>query len=275
MRVSDGIGHRSVSQLQTWSKCSYDHFLSRVARVPQRTATWFVQGTAAHGALEAYERAYRSLTAEEVADLFEFYWDADMAKNEAKQPDHKMWMVGGRASRDTDITKRRALGRQQCIDYVHLNTPDDDWIPTEFVPGEPAVEVPFELDLGGVKVVGFIDAVMENRVTGQLRPRDLKTGTKQPIDPYQLATYKIAIEEMAGVSVVDGEWWMCKDGKATDPFPLTRYTREVVTEWYVRMDRSEKAGNYLANPGDGCFTCTSKPYCEYVNPNPLTWQEAA
>lgn len=261
------VKHRSVSQLQTWSKCSYDYFLSRVARVPQRTAAWFVQGTAVHAAIELYEKSYRSLTADEVAAVFEWHWDADLAKNEAKQPDHSMWMVGGRKRRETDLQTRRELGRQQSIDYVNLNAPGDAWMPTEFVPGQPAVEIEFSLDLGGVKVVGYIDAVMEELATGRLRPRDQKTGTKQPIDPFQLATYKIAIEEMTGVEVTDGEWWMCKNGAATEPFPLGRYDRDAVTEWYVRMDESEKAGHYLANPGDHCFTCTSKPYCQYATPD--------
>jgi hypothetical protein len=264
-----------VSQLQSFAKCGEAYRLERVAKAPQRTAAWFVQGTAVHSAIEAYERSYRTLSPDLVAEQFEWYWDLDMARAETDQPDHTMWMVGGRKKRDTDISQRRALGRQQAIDYAVLNTPYDDWLPTELVPGEPAVEVPFTLDLGGVTVIGFIDSVLEHRHTGQLRPRDAKTGTKQPTDPYQLATYKIAVEELTGQTVIDGEWWMCKDGKATDPFPLSRYTREKVAAWYVKMDRSERDGNYLANPGDHCFTCTVKPYCEYVNQYPLTWQEAA
>lgn len=40
------------------------------------------------------------------------------------------------------------------------------------------VEAGFELDFDGIKVNGFIDLILENRVTGELRVRDIKTALR-------------------------------------------------------------------------------------------------
>ena len=263
---------RSVSQLQKLATCGHSYYLQKVLRVPQRTAAWFIQGTAVHAALELYESSWRSISEDEALAAFEWHWDHDMAEAEAKQPDHKMWMVGGRAKRETDIEKRWKLGRQQVLDYIGHNPPSGGLlVPVEIIPGEAAVEVGFEIDFDGVKVLGYIDCIKQDTRTGELIPEDWKTGSKLPKDPYQLATYGLAVTELTGQKCDWARWWMCKDNDAL-PMELTPYPWEVVTEWYHKADRIINEGLYLGNPSDDtCFTCTSKPYCNLIQPNPLPW----
>ena len=262
-------GHRSVSQLQNYSSCAHAWWLQRVVRVPQKTAGWFLQGTSVHAAVEAYELSERQMSLSEAEAVFDAAWAVDLAEMEQKQPDPKMWMVGGKKSRDTDLSQRWEKGRQQVADYVRGNPTDDEWQPAQLVPGEPAVEVPFELDLEGVKVVGFIDSVLEHRETGALRVRDVKTGSKLPDNPFQFATYKLAVEEITGFIPETGVYWMCKDGGDTKPYQLARFSRDLVTAWYTEMDTAVKKEVFPGNPGSHCFTCTVRPYCHYDNPNPL------
>ena len=63
-------GHRSVSQYTTYVQCGEAYRLERVAKAPQTPAAWFVQGTAVHAAVEAYELSYRALTAAEAVKVF-------------------------------------------------------------------------------------------------------------------------------------------------------------------------------------------------------------
>lgn len=265
-------GARSVSQLQTLAKCGHAYYLEKVLRTPRRTAAWFVQGNAVHSAIQAYEGSWRTLSPDAAVTVFGAQWDRELAEAEAKQPDHSMWMVGGRKKRETDLKDRRELGRKQVVDYIEANPRGGTrLVPTEIIPGEAAVEVGFELDFDGVVVVGYIDVILEDQETGVLLPRDWKTGSTTPADPFQMATYGLAIAELTGQKVEWGDWWMCKDGKATAPLDLRPYPWEVVAKWYTTMDAMIKAGHYLGNPGDGCFTCTVKPYCNLVQPNPLPW----
>lgn len=261
-------GHRSVSQLNTMSNCGWAYYLEKVVRAPQRAAAWFVQGTAVHTAVQVYEESGRALVADEVAAIFEQAWDTDIAVAWEKQPDPKMWMVGGRAKVETDISNRRAKGRQQAIDYVMNNGPNEILLPAELAPGVPAVEVGFDIDFGGVRVIGYIDLVLEDRRTGELIVRDIKTGTKMPVGPFQFATYRVAVEQMTGQPVKWGDYWMCKDASSSPPMDLSLYTWAEVATWYKNMDAMVKDERFLANPGE-CFTCSVKPYCRYVSTNPL------
>jgi putative RecB family exonuclease len=264
-------GHRSVSQLGTMAGCGYAYYLDKVLRVPRRNATWFVQGSAVHVAVEAYELSLRSMSVEDALQAFEDAWGAEMAKERQRQPDPKMWMVGGKKTVQTDEEERRAKGRQQTADYITHNGPDHEWQPVEVLPGLPAVELGFELDFDGIKVVGYIDQVRQSRKTGKVRVVDVKTGTKMPESPYQFGTYAVAVAETLGFEVEDGTYWMCKDNKESKPKPLRMYTRDIVADWYRTMDKMIKDGNFLATPGGGCFTCTVRPYCKHEAANPIPW----
>lgn len=266
--------HRSVSQIENYSKCAYAFYLQRVLKVPQKAAGWFIQGKAVHTAIEAYEMSQRRMSVDDALKVFHGAWAHEQVEAEEKQPDHKLWLVGGQKTRDQDLYQRRVRGEQQVADYIDGNPPDDEWLPAEFVPGEPAIEVPFELDLGGVKVVGFIDSILEHQETGALRIRDVKTGTQKPTQPFQMATYKIAVEELTGFIPDSGVYWMCKDKQDAefDRRQFVSFSRDLVSAWYIEMDKSVKQGAFPGNPGN-CFTCTVRQYCHYDNPNPLPLPE--
>jgi putative RecB family exonuclease len=241
-------------------------------RTPQRTAAWFVQGSAVHESLEAYERSRRRISPDEAVDVFHASWDRILAEARRQQPDESMWMVGGRKKLETDITQRSATGAQQVIDYIGARPPGGGLAPTSFAPDELAVEVGFELDFDGIPVLGYIDVVHEEG--GRLVPEDWKTGAHMPADPYQLATYRWAIHHLTGEAPEWGQFWMCREKKAV-PVDLRPYTFERVCKWYRELAAGIEGGIYLGNAGDHCFTCTVAPYCDIKNPYPLIVPEAA
>ena len=259
---------RSVSQLQSLARCGEAYRLERVVRAPRRQAAWFVQGTAVHEAVVAYERSRRAVPLGEAQRVFEEVWHAELAAARERQPSDSMWMAGGRKSIAQDIEDRFQIGRGQVARYIKDHPPGAFPRPVE-IADEPALEVGFLIQFGTVKVLGYIDMIVEYP-DGEIRPRDLKTGTKKPSDPYQLATYALAVEDLLGVRPTVGEWWMAKDGQVK-PLNVARFTRRAVTDWYQTMDAIARAGKFLGNPGEGCFTCTVAPYCGLARENPLQW----
>lgn len=271
------IRRYSVSKLQGYTSCGMSHKLGRIDRVPQRTASWFVQGLAVHEAVDQYEKSERTMTVPEAVERYEAAWAAEMAKQLEKIPDTDRWTVGGRSKWKTDNDKRHELGAKQVEDYIIANQLGSTLQPARLFGDEPATEVGFLLSFEFpdviIQVIGYIDIVLWDEVKKMLMVRDLKTGVHVPADPYQMATYALAVEELTGQVVDWGDWWMSKDGKASAPLDMTdksRYGREAVKSWYRQLDTALQGEVFLANPGDACFTCMSKDYCPAI-PGTKTW----
>lgn len=254
----------SVSQIQDYAKCGLSYKLARIDKVPQLTAAWFVQGSAVHKAIEAYERSHRQMSLKDAEQTFYEAWESEVTKKLEDHPEESDWIPSGKRLRSTDLRVRREQGLDQVRGYILANPQDSDIRPTSLIPGEPAVEVGFMLDFDGVEVTGYIDAIMEERSTGRLFPEDWKTGRKTPAGNYQLATYKIAIESLTGQQVEYGRYWMCRDNKPL-VVDLRRFQREDVVDWYHQLARGIEQKIFLPNPSeDNCHTCLVKRHCREV-----------
>jgi putative RecB family exonuclease len=246
--------HRSVSQYTSFTKCGEMYRLEKVAKSPQLPAAWLYQGTAFHHASEYYEQGW--VTADEAVKLFYTYYDEEVRKALELEPNIRKWLTGGSTRGEVDIANRRERGAQQLVDYIQFlqaNRVKN----LEIYPGEFAIELPFELKLGTVRVVGFIDRVLEDG-----RPRDLKTGSKQPDTAFQLGVYGLAVEQELGIRPAFGDFYMAKNGgKLLPPEPLHMWTRERLTAYFQRIDTSIADGNFVPNPSDFCRICSVSPYC--------------
>lgn len=252
--------HRSVSQLTSYAGCGEAYRLERVARAPQTPAAWFAQGTAVHEAIERWERTYRAHSVEEAQAWYYEAWEREIEALLAKEPDVSNWQAPGRTKPETDLVNRMKRGAEQVAGYIEYSDRNPALTPFEYLPGEPTAEVPFDLDLDGVRVIGSIDLILADR-RGRLLVRDIKTGSRLPSSPIQLAVYRIAVEDLIGEAPAWGDYFMCKNNEPTKPYDLRVYTRQDVARWFLQMDRAEKAGNYLPNPGDHCKTCGVRRYC--------------
>ncbi|MDG9711125.1 RecB family exonuclease [Streptomyces sp. DH10] len=253
--------HRSVSQYQTFVRCGEAYRLEKVAKAPQTPAAWFHQGTAFHEAVELWEKSNRRHGPDQMAEWFETAWQREHAKALEVEPDTSKWLTGGKIKPAVDIERRHEKGLAQ-VDAYFWYAQEAEWKIWEPAEGIKAIELPFELDLDGVRVIGYIDQVVEYP-DGHLRVRDLKTGTKLPDTAFQLAMYDHALDDMFGVKPGFGDFYMAKNNAPTDPWNLQDYTREKITRWLKNMDQAVKLGLFLPNPGDACRTCNVRRFCDF------------
>ncbi|MFI6049022.1 RecB family exonuclease [Streptomyces violascens] len=257
---------RSHSQYNRYAQCGEAYRLERVERRPSNPAGWFVQGTAVHSGVEAYERSGRSLSRAQAAERYRESWERELTASLAKQGDTNQWMTGGFKSGSKDLADRRELGEHQVLDYIDYAEQSGESIWTT-PDGKPAIELEFSIHLGGVPVRGFIDQVVQTPYG--LTVRDIKTGTKKQSSALQLALYRRAIWDTYQVDVVWGDFFTCarkgrspKQGAPTEPYDLTRIDQHWLEAQYIAMDAAERNGVYLANPGDHCVTCGVSRFCK-------------
>lgn len=256
------VNHRSVSQLNSYSRCGLSYFLSRVAEgVSESPAAWSFQGVAVHKAIESFELSNRTASLGELFDIFTVEWNRLIESAKDREPNLDAWLTGGRKKTENDIRDRYSIGKSQIETYVNYCQTDPLEVWTLPDTGKPAIEVPFDIDVGGIRVVGYIDQIKQDPNTGDLLVRDIKTGSKKPHGYKQLVVYRYAIESLYSTPVLWGDYWMAKDGRPCDPIYLGGHARERIQAWFQMMDFAERNGIYLSNEGDHCRTCSVAPYC--------------
>lgn len=257
---------RSVSQLENFLRCPEGYRLEKIAKAPRAPAAWFAQGTSVHDAIERWEATGRIYGEAEVRQWWRTSWDAEIARMTEEEPDLSRWLTGGRTRADVDIQNREKKGETQALAYVDWALSQADrWRVLEYLPGEYACEVPFEMTLNGVLIVGYIDQIVEWQ-DGQVSPRDIKTGTKLPSSPRQLGVYRVAMQKTLGLDALYGDFYMSKNNDVTSPADLSRYTEERVTAWFTDLDAMVDQGRFIPNPGDICRVCGVARFCDLLGP---------
>lgn len=257
------LTHRSVSQYNTYNQCPMRYKLEKLDKVWQRPAAWLSQGTAVHAAYEAWERSGRTMSLEEMQQVFVDSYIESVGEQAEGTPNTEYWFASGPYKGPVDIERRFNIGLEQCeklIAWYEAHPDEKIWVTPD---GTPAIELPFEVTLNGVLVKGFIDAIMV-MPDGRLVVRDLKTGNL-PGDTFQLATYAAAMWSMYGVVITQGDYLMGKTGKPTLVYDLTETSPDEVGEKFKTMDESVKAGIFPASSDPKiCTMCSVKTSCEFA-----------
>ncbi|AGK87547.1 exonuclease [Mycobacterium phage HINdeR] len=258
--------HRSVSQLNQYNRCPYSYKLQRIDKEWQRPAAWTAQGSAVHEAIEAWENSHRTMSLQAMQQVFLTSYKKYINASCEITPNFQWWFASGPYDALKDIPRRMEIGLGQCekyINWVQKHTEEVIWFTPD---GTPAIELAFDIELDGIPVRGYIDAIIVVEVKPgvyQLRVRDHKTGN-QPGDDFQLGVYKVAIEIMYGESVPSGDYWMGKTGKATYPYDLTHWTRERVTARFKELESKISAGEFPPDPDpDKCKFCDVAFACSF------------
>lgn len=257
--------YRSVSQYNQYERCPYAYHLARREKAWRRPAAWLAQGVAFHEVAEVWLKARsegRTFTLEDAREAFRASYEREINQACATTPNLDFWFASGPYRGQDDITRRWGIGLGQVegFDGWLRDTQEVIWVTPD---GTPGIELEFDIDLDGVKVRGFIDAVLQMQ-DGNLLVRDYKTGNK-PGDDFQLATYKVAVEDMADVQVTTGEYWMARTSKPAKPFDLTGWTRERITEMFHRLDEDIRAERFDPKPDpQTCRFCDVAAACEYA-----------
>lgn len=243
---------RSVSQLNQYVRCPQAYKLGRIDKVWARPAAWLPQGTAFHAVAEEHEKrlnAGNPMTLDEAKDLFAAEYAAGINDLTDETPNFDWWFWSGPYNGERDIERRYQIGLEQVEKFVAWReSPGQEiWVTPD---GTPAIELAFNIELDGIMVRGFIDAVVW--VNKQLRVRDYKTGNS-PGDDFQLGVYALAVETLyPGFKVTTGDYFMAgkkgQPAKPTAPYNLTHWTREAVTARFHEVEARIQAGDFEPDP---------------------------
>lgn len=261
----------SVSQYNAFADpdkgCPWKWHLEKREKVWQRPAAWLPQGTAVHAALEEWERSGRTLSLQQIQDVFRRVYAEEVNGMLGVTPNLDYWFQSGPYDGEADIARRFRIGLEQ-VERLHrflTQRPEAIWVDDD---GNPGIEKSFELELDGLIVRGYIDRITALDIR-ELLVDDLKTGNS-PGGPFQLGTYKVAIEdEYPDVKVIGGRYLMAgKRGARNakyEQFDITEFTKESLSERFHRMDDEIRKGNIPAKPTpDKCRFCSVSYACEFA-----------
>lgn len=260
--------HRSVSQINTYLGCSEAYRLKYVDKppIPPMPAAWLAQGTAYHETVQVWEESGRSSLVNLTKTFHEKY-DTQIEKMKSQQPNLALWLKAPKKKTEDDIKERRDRGLKQIQDYVDYAEEN----PFYFVALDEwtlGIEVPFEINLGGIIVKGGIDQIQLIKAYPEhgVHVVDLKTGNRESAS-LQLGTYKVAVEKIFGWPVKKASFFYAKDSKLVglDTADLARYTEDYVTELYQALDRGIQNRVFIPNPGGQCLLCPVKKFCREFN----------
>lgn len=260
---------RSYSQLGSYDRCPYMYYLERIEKVWQKPAAWLPMGTAVHEAAERWELSHRTMGLEEAQQIFKDAYVRETNKYLDETPNPAYWFRSGPYKGPEDIIRRYGLGLEHVARYIRWYTekhPEEKPVilTAGAEEGRMLVEMPFVIELGGVKVRGFIDYVGWDD-NDRVIVRDNKTG-RLPGGSDQLATYAIAVEELypwVG-EVAQGDFFMTRTGKPTVPYMLTRVVKQQLAEDFATMDAGVEAGDFPAKPeASKCMFCSVRDSCKY------------
>jgi putative RecB family exonuclease len=266
---------RSHSQLSTYLHCGWEYRLKKIAKVTERPSVWLPGGSAFHTTTEAIDHAtWEIRTADELTlalywptweEEFDRNFEEEIEKLREQEPDETRWRTAGRTTKDKpngeDVAWWRAEGRAMVGRYLDWKISTVDTLRIAAVKGAPGIEVEVTVPVGGVPMRGFIDRVLEDPKTGVLMVMDLKTGSRTPDSPLQLALYSVQLEEMLGRSVTYGAFWMARKGVLTDPIDLSVWTNKNLGIIYRSLDSSIEQGLFLPNITSMCGKCGVREHC--------------
>lgn len=265
---------RSHSQLNDYLHCSWAYRLKRVKHYEERPSVWLAGGKAFHSVSEEFDLAtWQENDLSAWADpsawtaAFTEHFDRNLDETRENNPDESQWRTAGRKTKDKpngeDIAWWRENGPIFVNNYIQWRTSSADTLAIAAVESRAGVELEVDMPLGGVPMIGYIDRLMVDRKSGDLMVVDLKTGSRTPASPLQLATYSVQIERVVKRPVVWGAFFDARKGVLTDPIDLSTFTADNLGVIYSALDRTVTAGNFLPRIDSHCKACGVREFCVF------------
>lgn len=266
--------HISYSALSTYVDCGQKYYLTRVVKVSETPAWYFIGGSAIHTASEIIDGAWdRWKTLGDTSDtnlecrvLFKQEWDKHLADARTQNPDVPLseYKAGGRASKAYPLKENADWwldnGPQMVKNWLlwrqHSNM--QVWTPT---PDKEAVELGIDLPVGEFNLRMFIDRVFVTP-SGEMVVLDLKTGARTPTSDLQLAIYAAGIEKIFGVRPKYGTYWMAREGNTSQFIDLDYLPTDKILNVVSTFDIARKGGIFLPNLSN-CSYCNVAQHCEW------------
>lgn len=249
--------HASYSQLGSWNECQQRYVIEKAFHPAAVPSWYFIGGSSFHEATESWDLG-------QTDDLIGEYYsrlNVLIAEADAEEPDRSLWRAGGRRSKTYPDKETEQfwldVGPEWCQLYQDHFTHNDEPI-WESVEGIRGIELPFDVELGGVRVKGAIDRVRV--IQGELFLEDIKTGSGQP-NVLQLGLYKVAFEQAFGETPSFGRFWNPRKSGAGIPVNLDRYDKPMFDRLYAAFETQRRSGVIVPNLGPNCDRCDVRRYC--------------
>lgn len=268
--------HRSHSQLNNYLHCGHQYYLTRVRRYKEQPSVWLAGGKAFHTATEFLDHSIFEFGIPEDVSVIELFEDkfTDAFEGEldiirADFPDESTWRRAGRVTKDKpnkeDVLWWQSAGRKMIADYIAWWIENrETWEIATMPDGTPAIEIEVTQPLGGVPLRGYIDRLLRSKVDRRLVVTDLKSGSRTPASPMQLATYSVQAEPlMGGEQILWGAWYDARKGFLGEPINLSKWTEGLLGKVYGDLDRAIGSGVFLPNIDDHCKGCGVAKFCVY------------
>ena len=174
--------------------------------------------------------------------------------------------VSGRSSKEypnkEDAEFWQVKGPEWVQSYIDWRTTNTNWKIWKTPDGVPAIELGITPKFAGVPVKMVIDRVFE--VDGDLVVVDLKTSKVTPTSSLQLGFYKAGIQQVFGVDIKYGNYWMARQSGTGTMIDLTKYSQDMITYFVENFDKARKAGVFLPNTKN-CGWCGLSDHCQFTS----------
>lgn len=273
-RPTQRRNRRSVSQLKDYLHCSWAYRLKRIKKVQESPSVWLAGGKAFHEVSEGVDRLVWDEGVATLADLdvdsyvmhFEVLFGnmLDELSVETGVPIEKFRTAGRKTiakPRGEDADWWREAGADMVRKYIDWRRSTADSLVLAPVAGAAGIEVEVDMPLGGETMLGYVDRLFADASSGELLVVDLKTGSRTPQEPIQLATYALQLERLIKRPITWGAYYMAREGKLTDPIDLSGWDLDNLGLMYRNFGRGVDDAVFLPNLGSHCKACGVKDAC--------------
>ena len=268
--------HISYSALSTYVDCGQKYYLTRVVKVSETPAWYFIGGNAVHTASEEIDNNWSFYDEQATAntkssdllwsDLFRKEWDKHLKENAERYPDVPVseYKAGGRTSQAYPNKEDSRWWLDKGPDMVknwylwRKNNPMTIWTPEG---ADPAVELGIELPVNNYTLRMFIDRVFVTP-TGEMVVLDLKSGSRTPASDLQLGIYAAGIEKVFGVRPRYGAYWMARSGNTSELVDLDYLPSDRIISLVDSFDFARKNAIFIPNLSN-CSYCNVAQHCEW------------
>ena len=244
--------HFSFSQLAAFEKCPLQYKFNFILKVPVKGKAVFSFGKTMHKTLHLFlkEASIRKKgdlpKMSYISKLYEENWVDEWYENKKQKEEY------------------RKLGEEIIKNFYK-----------DFLKNPPkilkikdnlALEIPFNLKIGGNTLYGVIDRIDE--IEGEAIIIDYKTGkAKEKLDSgdkEQLLIYQIAGEEVLGINIKGLSYHYLNENKKVS-FLGSEKDKKKLKEKIIKEIEQIKKSNFDPTPGWQCKYCDFKDICDFAN----------
>lgn len=252
LEILTGKPHLSHSSFAQFVRCGEQYRLSRVKGYRDSRSWAMLGGSAVHKATEDLDLGRES-------DV-QIAWDRAWAMQHDTITPGETIRATGRSSNQWPNKENADWWDHHGPQHVQAWV---DWWDARLTEGWNmlGVELPFECEIEGVLIVGYIDRLVVDN-NGQVRVIDLKSGARKEASLLQLAIYRLALAATQQPVPELGAYFRTRfPGTEPEWAVLSRFRSDLVGRWLSNAKTAIEQQIFIPNIADHCSWCGVKEHC--------------